>query len=101
MATTKKKSFKDRLVSRFGSPVNSGVGLTFGVAVVATSGIFAVRAGNLDQGQLVTLAEVRISQKQEAERIKNDPKMPPQAKIMALRYLGRGLSATPPPAPEH
>lgn len=94
------RTFKEKLADRFGSPVNSGFGLMLGITVAAGTGMFALHTGNLDEGQVVTLAQIRASRKDDAERIKNDPHMPPQAKAIALRMLGHGPGFSHPAPPK-
>lgn len=68
-------------------PVSGVVALLVCILTIGASGYFSLQLTDPDRGKTVTPAEMRLRQAKEAERIANDPHMPPQAKAIALRML--------------
>lgn len=82
-------------------PVNSCLSAILCVGMLVSTGMVSFYREEAKQDRTVTVEQILARRKEVAERIKNDPNMPPQAKAMALSQLQQPRqSGQEPPAPQ-
>lgn len=96
-ARTKSKQRKNHF---FVMPVNSCLSAVLCIGGLVSSGWISLHIAESKQDRTVTVEQILARRRETAERFKNNPNMPPQARAMAMAQLnGNRVIEANPPAP--